>query len=326
MPTALITGVAGQDGIYLAKLLRSRGFRVYGLARSADLNHRVRDLLTGVEVIQGHVNSEADIGTALDLAAPDHVYNLAGQSSVAQSWQTPVANADINGLAVLGLLEAIRRRTKPSRAIRFLQASSAEIFGHPETAPQDERTPIAPASPYGLAKAFAHQAVTLYRESYGLHASNVILFNHESPLRPETFVTRKITRGVAAIHLGRQEQLTLGNLEVSRDWGFAGDYVRAMAAAIGHAAPGDYVVATGQLHSLRELLDVAFARVGITDWAGRIKTDSALIRPLDAHSLVGDASRARAELGWEPQVDFHAMIQAMVDADLAELTSDSPPG
>lgn len=319
MPTALITGIAGQDGAYLARRLVADGYRVVGLKLAGAIEPELVEYLTGVELVDGDLTDESSLADLLDAVRPDEVYNLAGLSSVALSWREPVLTAEVNGVAVVRLVELLRRRSADGGATRFLQASSAEIFGAPTTSPQDESTPVAPRSPYGLAKAFAHQYVGMARDAYGLHASSVILYNHESPLRPPAFVTRKITHAAAAISLGLQEDLVLGTLDVSRDWGFADDYVDAMIRAVRHHSPGDYVVATGVQHSLRDLLDTAFAHVGIDDWTPYVRTDPEFVRPSEIAAMVGDASRAREVLGWTPTTTFHDLVAAMVDHDLTRL-------
>jgi GDPmannose 4,6-dehydratase len=288
----LVTGLSGQDGSYLAEALTGRGDEVLSpgdadLARSGAGAALVREL------------------------EPELIFNLAALSSVYRSWQEPVLTAQLNGLLVAELLDAAREL-----GARFVQASSAEIFGAPDTSPQNERTPIRPTSPYGAAKAYAHGLVHAYR-SAGLGASSVILYNHESPRRPETFVTRKITAAAARIAAGRQDALTLGNLDARRDWGWAPDYVRAMMLAAEH--PGDYVIATGESHSISDFAACAFERVGIDDWQRYVRTDDELLRPGDAPDLRGDASLARRVLGWEPTMGFEQIVHAMVDADVARL-------
>jgi len=250
---------------------------------------------------------------------PDEIYNLAGLSSVAKSWDDPVTTAEVNAVAVVRLLAVIKEASVDGWAPRLLQASSAEIFGQPERSPQDESTPLRPSSPYGLAKAYAHQSVGLARRTRQLHASTVILYNHESPLRPDSFVTRKVTKAAAAISLGLQEELRLGSLDVSRDWGFAGDYVDAMIRAVRHDVPDDYVIATGETHSLSQLVETAFAAAGITDWAAHVRTDDAFVRPAEITSMVGDSTHARRTLGWAPRVSFVELVSTMVSHDLEEL-------
>ena len=325
MPLALVTGIAGQDGAYLARRLRSEGCHVIGLKLPGSLDPALEPFLSSVELVDVDLTDESSLAAVLDRSRPDEIYNLAGLSSVALSWQEPVLTSEINGVAVVRLLELIRRYPGARGPARFLQASSAEIFGSPEHSPQDESSPLAPVSPYGLAKAFAHQAVGIARAAHGLHASTVILYNHESPLRPASFVTRKITRAAAAISLGLETELALGTLDISRDWGFAGDYVDAMVRAVRHDVPSDYVVATGLQHTLRDLLDVAFRRAGIQDWAPYVRTDPDLVRPAEITAMVGDATRARTVLGWEPSTSFAELVSRMVDADLALLRPGSQP-
>jgi len=316
MRTALITGVAGQDGAYLSRRLLRDGCRVVGLKLPGEVPMDIAAFLDGVELHDVDVCDESALRSVLEAERPDEIYNLAGISSVARSWDEPVATAEINGVAVVRMLELLRRARQPGWEPRFLQPSSAEIFGRPASSPQDEMTPIAPQSPYGLAKAFAHQSVALAREAHGLHASTVILYNHESPLRPTAFVTRKITRAAAAISLGLEQELVLGTLDVSRDWGFAGDYVDAMVRAVRHDTPGDYVVATGVQHSLSELLAAAFTAVGIVDWSPYVRTDPTFQRPSEIHAMVGDATKVRRVLGWSTSMTFDELIAAMVAHDL----------
>jgi len=311
MPRALITGVGGQDGSYLAERLLADGVEVHALSLPDDAP------VTGVHP---HVGDVADVaGTRallLDLA-PDEVYNLAAVSSVARSWDEPDLTARVNGLAAAGLLESahlLQERT--GRPVRFVQASSAEIFGLPDRSPQDEETPVRPVNPYGAAKAFAHLMVEVYRHR-GLHAVSLVLYNHESPRRPEQFVSRKITAAVAAISAGTASSVTLGNLAAARDWGWAPDFVDAMVRAARAEVPRDYVVATGESHSVEEFAAAAFRCVGIDDWSSYVEVDPALIRPVDATELVGDATRIRTDLGWAPTVLFEDVVRLMVEADLA---------
>jgi GDPmannose 4,6-dehydratase len=319
---AFVTGVGGQDGGYLAETLLARGDDVHALVLDAE---REAPLPDGVTRHVGDVTDvEATRRLLLDLA-PDEVYNLAAISSVAHSWEWPDLAALVNGTAAVALLESAHQLHRTGHAVRFVQASSAEVFGQPDTAPQDESTPVRPVNPYGAAKAYAHLMTGVYRLR-GLHASSLVLYNHESPRRPPHFVTRKITRGVAEIASGRRDRLVLGNLDARRDWGWAPDYVAAMVAAAGADAPDDYVVATGEAHSVRDLVRTAFAHVGIEDWEPLVEVDPDLIRPADATVLVGDASRARARLGWRPTTSFEQVVARMVDADLAgDLQADDGP-
>lgn len=313
MTRALVTGVGGQDGSYLAERLLADGVEVHALTLRGDTGEH-----TPAEVVL-HEGDLTDVeGTrrlVLDLA-PDEVYNLAAVSSVAQSWEQPELTAQVNGLAAAALLESARRLHARGHDVRIVQASSAEIFGDPPASPQDEDTPIRPLNPYGAAKAFAHLSVGVQR-ARGLHAVSAVLFNHESPRRPERFVTRKITSTVAALAQGRADRLVLGNLDARRDWGWAPDYVDAMVRAARADDPRDYVVATGEAHSVRDFVAAAFHRVGIADWEHLVETDPRFVRPTDATELVGDSSRARKHLGWSPTVGFEELVGRMVDADLA---------
>jgi len=314
MPRALITGITGQDGWYLSELLRESGHEVFGLVTADDpqpdppaTTRLVGDMRDGDSLI-----------AALDAASPDVVFNLASISSVADSWARPELAADINGVGTMRLLAAIHSGQRP---IRFVQASSAEIFGD-AAAPQNEQTPIHPVSPYGAAKAFAHHAVSAYRAA-GVWASAAILYNHESPRRPEQFVTRKVTAAVARIAEGSDEQLVLGNLDARRDWGYARDYMHALVLMAAAEVPADYVIATGVSHTVRDFVATAFAHVGITDWQSRVGSDPSFTRATDASEQRGDASQARRELGWAPTVDFAELVGLMVDADRASLSSRS---
>jgi len=314
MTTVFVTGVSGQDGSYLVERLIDEGADVHGLVRTiADIGdvHQAGVIL--------HVADIADsdgVGRLVAEIAPDEIYNLAGISSVAQSWAEPVASGRVSGVAAVGILEAAWRLTQTTgRQVRVVQASSAEIFGNPAVSPQDESTPVAPVNPYGAAKAYAHQMVGVYR-SRGLHAVSAILYNHESPRRPPTFVTRKITQGAARIARGEQSELRLGNLDARRDWGWAPDYVDALLRAARHDTASDYVIATGEPHSVRDFVRAAFRCAGIEEWEPYVTVDPAFVRPVDAVELAGDAGRARRELGWLPSVDFGELVAAMVDADL----------
>lgn len=310
MPTAFVTGVSGQDGGYLAERLLAEGLEVHALALPRD------DPVDGVRT---HVGDVADLEATralVDLVAPDEIYNLAAVSSVARSWDEPELSARVNGLAAVGLLESAHRlQERTGRPVRFLQASSAEIFGLPDRSPQDEDTPIRPANPYGAAKAFAHLAAGVQRLR-GLHAVSLVLYNHESPRRPAQFVSRKITSGVAAIAAGHADRLTLGNLAASRDWGWAPDHVDAMVRAVRAEDPRDYVVATGEAHTVEEFVAAAFRCVGIDDWSAYVEADPALLRPVDAPALVGDSTRIRGDLGWAPTVPFDEVVRRMVEADV----------
>ncbi|MEO9324233.1 GDP-mannose 4,6-dehydratase [Nocardioides sp. C4-1] len=304
MTRALVTGVGGQDGGYLAEALLDDGVEVHSLG----LGHDV--VPAGVV---GHVGDLADVDATRALVrdlSPDVVYNLAAISSVALSWEQPDLVARVNGTAAVALLESARLV-----GARVVQASSAEIFGEPATSPQDESTPVRPLNPYGAAKAYAHLAVEVYRRR-GLHASSMVLYNHESPRRPKQFVTRKITSTVAAIARGEADRLVLGNLDARRDWGWAPDYVAALRLAAAADQPDDYVIATGVARSVRDFVGTAFARAGVSGWERLVEVDEAFVRPADATELVGDASRARARLGWAPTIGFEEVVGRMVDADL----------
>jgi GDPmannose 4,6-dehydratase len=311
----LVTGVTGQDGWYLAELLQGRGDEVFGLVTSSD----PAPLPPGVRAVPGDMRDARSLRSALLSVEPDRVFNLASISSVAQSWEDPETVADVNGVGVVRLLTAIAElQARTGRSVRFVQASSAEIFGDAPP-PQHEGTPIAPRTPYGAAKAYAHHVVSAYRGA-GAWAASAILYNHESPRRPDTFVTRKITRTVAAIAAGRAERLTLGNLDARRDWGYARDYADALVRMADQDRPRDFVVATGVSHSIADFVREAFARVGIADWEAYVAVDPALQRAGDANEQRGDASLARSVLGWAPTVDFAGLVALMVDADLAGLT------
>lgn len=318
MTRVLVTGITGQDGGYLAEQLLAEGCAVHGLVHRGDA-HVPALLARSPEVVlhEGDLTDEASLAAAVAAADPDEVYNLAGISSVALSWERPVLTADVTALGVARLLSAVRdHQERSGRQVRFVQASSAEVFGDAEEAPQHEGTPLRPTNPYGVAKVFAHHLVGVYR-AQGVHAVSAILYNHESPRRPETFVTRKITSTVARIAKGLEDELVLGNLDARRDWGWAPDYVDALVRAARAPEADDFVVATGEAHSVREFALAAFARVGITD--APIRVDAALVRPSDPALLVGDASKARSVLGWKPTVGFEELVGRMVDADVAAL-------
>jgi GDPmannose 4,6-dehydratase len=311
---ALITGVTGQDGSYLAELLLEKGYEVYGMTRRASTENveRIGHLTDRITLLQGDLLDPSSLDTALRTAQPGEVYNLAAQSFVPTSWNQPVLTAEFTAVGVTRVLDAIRA-VDPQ--IRFYQASSSEMFGKVRERPQTELTPFHPRSPYGVAKVYGHHITVNYRESYGLFAVSGILFNHESPRRGLEFVTRKITDGVARIKLGLADKLELGNLEAKRDWGFAGDYVEAMWLMLQQPEPDDYVIATGEEHSVQEFVDLAFEQVGI-DPAEYVVSDPALHRPAEVDHLVGDASKAQANLGWKPRVSFRELVEMMVDRDL----------
>ena len=312
MAVVLITGVSGQDGSYLAERLVAEGAEVHAIANV----HEPLPETSGVELHPGDLTDVAAVRDLVVDLAPHEVYNLAALSSVAQSWAQPDLTAQLNGAAAVALMEsAWRAQEKAGHAVRLVQASSAEIFGEPARSPQDETTPILPINPYGAAKAYAHLGAHVYRQR-GLHAVGAILYNHESPRRPRHFVTRKITSTVAAIARGEADTLALGNLDARRDWGWAPDYVDALVRAARAEAATDYVVATGVSHSVRDFVAAAFAHAGVADWEARVVVDADLVRPTDAAELVGDASRARRLLGWEPTVTFEELVGRMVDTDL----------
>ena len=317
MPRALITGVTGQDGQHLSELLLSKGYEVWGLVRghSADRIRAYRQEFDDVQLVEGDLTDLGSLIRAVDAARPDEIYNLGSLSFVGLSFRQPEATADVTGLGPLRLLEAIRLSGQPG--IRFYQASSSEMFGKVRESPQCETTPFYPRSPYGTAKAFAHHSCVNYRESYDMWLSCGILFNHEGPRRGSEFVTRKVSRGVARIALGIDSHLTLGSLEPQRDWGYAGDYVNAMWLMLQQDEPRDYVIATGVAHSVRDLVATALESAGLEpDLERYVHFDKALLRPAEVDFLVGDASRARAELGWSPSVDFVGLVDMMVQHDL----------
>ncbi len=317
MTTALITGVTGQDGLFLSELLLDKGYDVYGLARAESPRlERVRREAPGVQVVFGDLCDLPSLVRALDLARPDEVYNLAATSFVGLSWQLAELNAETTAMGALRMLEALRMHTGDDLAsVRYYQASTSEVFGTPRESPQTEDTSFHPRSPYGVAKAFAHNMTVNYRESYGAFACCGILFNHESTRRGHEFVTRKVTSAVARISLGLQDHLELGSLDSTRDWGFAGDYVRAMWLMLQQPSPEDFVIATGISHSIRDLLTTAFACIGVDDWSGLVRHDPSLLRPSDGTALVGDASKAAALLGWKPTVVFADLVARMVKHD-----------
>ena len=317
MPTALITGITGQDGSYLAELLLEKGYRVVGMVRrSSTINFdRIKHIQNAITLAQGDLLDQMSIVDILKEYEPSEVYNLAAQSFVPTSFKQPVLTGEFTALGVTRMLEAIRLVNPKTR---FYQASSSEMFGKVQEVPQTERTPLYPRSPYGVAKVYGHWITINYRESYHLHASSGILFNHESPRRGLEFVTHKVTHGVALIKLGRASELRLGNLEARRDWGFAGDYVKAMWLMLQQDHPDDYVVSTGETHAVRELCEVAFQHVGL-DYRSHVVQDERYFRPAEVDLLVGNAEKAGRVLGWEPQVNFRQLVQMMVDADLDAL-------
>jgi GDPmannose 4,6-dehydratase len=317
VPKALITGVTGQDGSYLAELLLSKGYQVVGVVRRTSHHsyERIEHLLDRIEVVAADLLDQHSLTVVLQETRPDEVYNLAAQSYVPTSWTQPVLTGEFTALGVTRILEAIRL-VHPSA--KFYQASSSEMFGRVAQTPQSETTPFYPRSPYGVAKVYGHWITVNYRESYNLYAVSGILFNHESPRRGIEFVTRKVTDGVARVKLGLTSQIRLGNLDARRDWGFAGDYVEAMWRMLQRPAPQDYVIGTGQTHSVRELAETAFAHVGL-DWRKHVTTDPKYMRPAEVDLLQADPSKARQELGWTPRVGFSELVAMMVDADLERL-------
>jgi GDPmannose 4,6-dehydratase len=311
---ALITGITGQDGSYLAEFLLEKGYEVFGVVRrsSTETFERINHIKDKLTLLQADLHDQVSVIDAIRDARPREVYNLAAQSFVPTSWSQPLLTGDVTALGVTRVLEAIRVVDK---SIRFYQASSSEMFGHAQEVPQTEGTPYYPRSPYGVAKVYGHWITVNYRESYDMFTVSGILFNHESPRRGLEFVTRKITDGVARIKRGLSSELRLGNLEAKRDWGYAKDYVHAMWLMLQQDEPDDYVISSGETHTVREVCEVAFARVGL-DWRDYVKEDPAFIRPAEVHILLGDATKARDKIGWEPEVTFKGLIELMVDADL----------
>ena len=319
MPRALITGITGQDGQHLAALLNDKGYEVYGLVKGQN-NPRIAGVLEEfpfVEPVSGDLADLSSLVKAVEKSAPDEVYNLAAISFVAYSFNNAELTGDISGLGVLRMLDAVRMvGGSDDNSIRFYQASTSEMFGEVRETPQTEMTPFHPRSPYGCAKVFGHYITMNYRESYDMFACSGILFNHEGPRRGLEFVTRKITNAVARIKLGLQNEIVLGNLDSKRDWGYAGDYVRAMWLMLQHDSPEDFVIATGETHSIREFLDLAFSEVGIDDWTPYVRQDPKFLRPAEVDLLIGDASKAKEKLGWEPEVSFPQLVKMMVEHDL----------
>ena len=318
MPCALITGIGGQDGSLLARLLLDEGYEVAGVVRreAAEYAETLGDLITRIELVRTDLLHHTSLVQALQATRPTEVYNLAAPSFVPRSWDEPIRTAEFAAVGATSMLEAIRE-VDPS--IRFYQASSSEIFGEPRETPQTEDTAPRPLTPYGVAKAYAHFIAASYRKRYGMFTSCGILYNHESPLRPVDFLPRKVARAAAAISLGLEEELVLGDLSARRDWGYAGDYVRAMWLMLQHDTPGDYIVATGVSRSVEELVECAFAAVSL-DWRDHVRSDPALSRgTAELHDLVGDASKARTVLGWEPEVSFEELLGLMVEADRVKL-------
>ncbi|UJF34319.1 GDP-mannose 4,6-dehydratase [Paenibacillus hexagrammi] len=321
MKSALITGVTGQDGSYLAELLLSKGYKVYGLRRRTSTQNfeNVQNIKDKIEWISGDLTDLASLIEAVRISQPDEVYNLAAQSYVAASWPQPIATGQITAICVTNMLEAVRI-AKPDA--RFYQASSSEMFGKVVETPQKETTPFYPRSPYGVAKVYGHWITVNYRESFDMFACSGILFNHESPRRGLEFVTRKVTDGVARIKLGLQKELRMGNLDSLRDWGFAGDYVKAMWLMLQQDEPDDYVISTGEMHTVKELLEVAFSYVGL-NYEDHVVIDQAFVRPAEVDLLLGDCSKAKEKLGWELEVGFKQLIHMMVDEDLKRVEAES---
>jgi len=327
MPRAFITGITGQDGQHLAEFLHGKGYEVFGMVKGQNNPKfdQVRDEFPFVEPVPGDLADLPSLVKALEHAQPDEVYNLGAISFVALSFNQAELTANITGLGVLRMLEAIRMvGGAQNNKIRFYQASSSEMFGKVRETPQTERTPFHPRSPYGCAKVFGHDIVVNYRESYDLFACSGILFNHEGPRRGMEFVTRKVTNAVARIKLGLQDELVLGNLDFKRDWGYAGDYVKAMWLMLQQDAPDDYVVATGETHTGHELVEVAFAEAGISDWERYVRQDQKFFRPAEVDLLIGDPTKARTKLGWKPEVDFPTLVKMMVAHDMAVESAKLP--
>ncbi|HVN70262.1 MAG TPA: GDP-mannose 4,6-dehydratase [Candidatus Binatia bacterium] len=318
--TALVTGITGQDGSYLAELLLDKGYRVVGMTRrtSTEVHERIEHIVDDVEIVSGDLLDQSSITSIVADVAPDEIYNLAAQSFVPASWSQPVLTGEFTALGVTRVLEAIRQ---VDPAIRFYQASSSEMFGNAVESPQSEKTPFYPRSPYGVAKVYGHWITVNYRESYDLFSCSGICFNHESPRRGKEFVTRKISDGVARIKLGLARELRLGNLDARRDWGYAGDFVRAMWAMLQQERPDDYVIATGRTHSVRDFVRIAFEAAGLGSFEPYVVVDPRFVRPAEVDELIGDASKAERGLGWRPHVTFEQLVAMMVEADLERLGS-----
>ena len=321
---ALVTGITGQDGSYLAELLLDKGYEVFGLIRrtATPSTERIDHILDRITLVVGDMVDQTSLLDAMEASQADEVYNLAAQSFVGDSWTVPISTGDVDGLGVARILEAIRR-VKPDA--RFYQAATSELYGKVREVPQSETTPFHPRSPYGVGKAYGFYITLNYRESYGMHASNGILFNHESPRRGLEFVTRKITDQVAKIKLGKATELRLGNLDAKRDWGFAGDYVEGMWRILQQDGPDDFVLATGETHTVREFCEIAFGHVGL-DWEKHVVVDERFVRPAEVELLLGDPTKAKTELGWEPRVSFPELVEMMVDADMKRVARDLPAG
>lgn len=316
MKKALIIGITGQDALYLSELLHKKGYIIYGLIRGQNnpKRYQVADNLPYVELIEGDLLDEVSLLNAVEKSQPDEVYNLAAISSVKYSFENPIITANVTGLSVLKLIEIIK---KINRNIKFYQASSAEMFGNAMESPQSELTPFNPQSPYAIAKVFAYNVTKFYRETYGMFACSGILFNHESPYRGLEFVTRKISNAVARISLGKQNKLILGNLDSKRDWGFAGDYVEAVWLMLQQDKLDDYVIATGESHSVREFVELAFKTVGIENWEKYVEADNAkFLRPVEVNNLIGNSDKAQKKIGWKPKIKFNELVSIMVKSDL----------
>ncbi|MDQ0922854.1 MULTISPECIES: GDP-mannose 4,6-dehydratase [Micrococcaceae] len=321
MPRALITGITGQDGLYLAELLVSKGYEVFGLIRGQNnpKHDLVRQTVPEVKLLTGDLTDVSSLVRVLGIAQPDEVYNLGAISFVAYSWENASLTSDVTGKGVLNMLEATRLYAGDDISkVRFYQASSSEMFGKVQQVPQTEETLLWPRSPYGVAKVFGHYMTINYRESYGMHASSGILFNHESPRRGPEFVTRKVSLAVARIKLGLQNEIVLGNLDAKRDWGFAGDYVEAMWLMLQQPEADDYVISTGETHSIEELLQAAFDAAGLDDWRQYVRQDPRFMRPAEVDLLIGNAAKAQEKLGWKPKVSFNELVRMMVENDIAE--------
>ncbi len=320
--TALITGITGQDGSYLAEFLLGKGYRVVGMTRrtSTEVHERIRDIVDDIEIVSGDLLDQTSMSSIVADVRPHEFYNLAAQSFVPTSWNQPVLTGEFTALGVTRALEAVRH---VDTSIRFYQASSSEMFGKVVEVPQTETTPFYPRSPYGVAKVYGHWITVNYRESYDMYACSGILFNHESPRRGLEFVTRKITDGVARIRLGLGRELRLGNLDAQRDWGFAGDYVRAMWMMLQADEPDDYVIATGRTHSVREFVRIAFEAAGLGSYEPYVFTDPRFVRPAEVDLLIGDPGKAARQLGWTPDVTFEQLVQMMVEADIDRLSERS---
>jgi GDPmannose 4,6-dehydratase len=317
--TALITGITGQDGSYLAELLLEKGYRVVGMTRrtSTEVHERIEHVVDDLEIVSGDLLDQTSMTSIVEAVRPDEVYNLAAQSFVPASWTQPVLTGEFTALGVTRALEAVRA---VDTKIRFYQASSSEMFGKVMEVPQSEETPFYPRSPYGVAKVYGHWITVNYRESYDMYACSGMLFNHESPRRGKEFVTRKITDGVARIKMGLAKDLKLGNLEAQRDWGFAGDYVRAMWLMLQQDTPDDYVIATGRTHTVREFVRIAFESAGLGSYEPYVSVDQRFVRPAEVDLLIGDPGKAKRQLGWEPAVSFEALVEMMVKADVDRLS------